>query len=77
MLEQNEFAFTRPNVKNLSLRSGVSMPPPIMDVSVEYCKDRIYALENHDGWNQRENAAMWAGEAVPKAFESPGRLAHS
>jgi hypothetical protein len=40
-----------------------------MDLSAEHCEDGISGLERVDGWNQREIAAMWAGNAVPNAIK--------
>jgi putative nucleotidyltransferase with HDIG domain len=76
VIEQNECALTRPIVKIFfSLRSRLPVPPAIVDLSGAHCTDSIQELERLDGWNQREIAAMWAGDAVPKGFKHPARPA--
>lgn len=71
VIEQNELALTRPVVRVFfSLRSRMPVPPALVDLSAQACKDRIGALVSLEGWNQREIAAMWAGDAVPKGYKS-------
>jgi putative nucleotidyltransferase with HDIG domain len=71
VIAQNQHALTRPVVKVFfSLRSRMPVPLAVVDLCVETCKDRIGALEELEGWNQREIAAMWAGGALPKDYKS-------
>jgi len=75
VIEQNELALTRPVVKIFfSLRSRMPVPPTLMDLSAEHCRDSISGLEEFDGWNQREIAAMWAGNSAPTGVKSGARV---
>jgi HD-GYP domain-containing protein (c-di-GMP phosphodiesterase class II) len=74
VVEQNAHAIAKPVVKVFfSLKSGMPIAPELLDLGGRHCSERVSALEAVDGWNQRDIAAMWAGDALPKGFRAPGR----
>ena len=74
VVEQRPGALTRPLVKAFfSQRSKLPIPPVLVDLSAPGCTDRINARQDSEGWNERELATLWAGDAVPKGFKAPRR----
>ncbi len=76
VVDQNAHALARPIVKIFfSQRSRMPVAPELVDLAGPNCSDRISSRESTDGWNQREIAALWAGQALPKGFKAPGNAA--
>ena len=74
VIAQSGATLTKPVVKVFfSLRSRMPVPPTVHDLSVENCRDRIVALEDIESWNQREIAAIWANDAMPKSYRPARR----
>ena len=78
VVEQNAQAMAKPVVKVFfSQKSRMPMPPQVLDLAAPHCTDRIQAREDVAGWNQRDIAKLWAGDALPKGFKAmraaPGR----
>ena len=71
VMEQRPGALTRPLVKAFfSQRSKLPIPPVLIDLSAPGCTDRINGRQDNAGWNEREVATLWAGDAVPKGFKT-------
>jgi len=76
VVQHNANAITRPLVKAFfSQRSRMPIPPEAIDLAAAHCNDRIAGRESTEGWNQRDIAALWAGEALPRRFKAPARAA--
>jgi HD-GYP domain-containing protein (c-di-GMP phosphodiesterase class II) len=76
VVEQNAHALAKPVVKVFfSLKSRMPVTPELLDLAGPHCSDKVLSRENIDGWNQRDIAAMWAGDALPKGFKAAGRPA--
>ena len=73
VVEQNARAIAKPVVKVFfSLKSRMPVTPELIDLGGPHCSDKVLSRENVEGWNQRDIAAMWAGDALPKGFKAPG-----
>jgi len=71
VVEQRAGALTKPVVKAFfSQRSKMPISPVLIDLSAQGCTDRISARQDTAGWNEREAAILWAGEAVPKGYKA-------
>ena len=74
VIEQRPGALTRPLVKAFfSQRSKLPIPPVLIDLAAPGCTDRISGRQDNEGWNEREVATLWAGDAVPKGFKTSRR----
>jgi HD-GYP domain-containing protein (c-di-GMP phosphodiesterase class II) len=74
VVEQRPGARTKPLVKAFfSQRSTLPIPPVLIDLSAPGCTDRISGRQDNAGWNEREVATLWAGDAVPKGFKTVRR----
>jgi HD-GYP domain-containing protein (c-di-GMP phosphodiesterase class II) len=71
VIEQNAQAMAKPVVKAFfSQKSRLPIPPETVDLAAPHCTDRVQGREDVEGWNQRDIALLWAGDAVPKGFKS-------